>query len=1186
MKPVRTKCILSKFGLLLVIYLMITMNASAQPPNNLCSAPTALNQTAASCTTVPGTLVAATYTTFTGACGAGAPAGNRNDVWYSFVAKTTNPTITISGALASNQPSMQITTNNCASPVSVQCVTNNANLNATGLSVGTTYLLRVWSNNNTASTFNICITDPAPANNLCAGSVLLTSSTTCVYTTGNMYASTVTATTISAPNCIAGSVTYDVWYRFVAQTINPTITLNNIGAGFTNYGMQLLSNSCGGTFTPYFCTTTTTLQADYLTPGTTYFIRVYSTGTAPTTSANAGFEICVTDQPSVAFNDECTNAINLPIWNTCNNVPGSMAGATASATLPAPTCNTPLRYDVWYKFTAINASATVTLSSLGANFTGAALQVLSGSCSSLSQVGCGASPLAVAGLTPGNVYYVRVFSNSASLPNGNAGFNICVTTTNAPIRFGNSYVNITRKTTGGQVRNGDVLEMRMTINHISGIMSRLRFVDNIPSYTTIATGGGHDSIRVITNEGLIYKKYSRAAGDDAATYVASPPVGQYNIRANLGFGNVGGATYPGIPVNNTSTEFASAVGTMNAASHNPRGGGGMLFAIAYRVVVTGASGDTINLNAPQFIYYNGTSDITLTGIPYKIIISDSLALCSNSNSVNNAVEFAGSFGNGTTTNRTTDLTTPIGNYTFVPNFNFNTGVPDGRYALVKNLSPKSSTFATPRRMNNCGSGLAINDAMHCNNRQYSHWYISGDHSGTTNSAGNNPPANTDNSGYMLMVNADYVASEIYRQTISNLCPNTYYEFSAWVKNICATCGIDSIGQQFTGTPTAPSSGYPGVYPNLSFSLNGIDYYNTGEIDTLGWLKKGFTFKTDSNQTSAVFTIRNNAQGGGGNDWALDDISVATCFPNMTYSPSNNPNVCENNVITITDTVRSIFNNYEHYQWQRSTDGGGSWTDIPGANGTTTPVLVGGQYESIHSYTIPTSWTDSANTGDMYRLLIASTSGNLSNSCGYTDPTAITISVLTNCGPPLAADLLSVSGTLIGDKARISWVTAKEEGQVTYLIERSSDEMHFEAVGSVNGNNNIRLEKNYYSFDDPRSVTERVYYRIAVLKNNIVRKYSRIIRLTPDAANSWSLNQVVSPFSGNLQYDISSPINGTATIELIDHSGRIVRKIQQQVNKGVNALSLDNTTLLPSGFYLLKVSLNDSYQSRKVIKIIK
>ena len=130
-----------------------------------------------------------------------------------------------------------------------------------------------------------------------------------------------------------------------------------------------------------------------------------------------------------------------------------------------------------------------------------------------------------------------------------------------------------------------------------------------------------------------------------------------------------------------------------------------------------------------------------------------------------------------------------------------------------------------------------------------HWDIDGDHSGTTNAIGNVPPAAATPSGYMLMVNADYVASEIFRQTITNLCPNTYYEFSAWIRNICQTCGIDSTGAQFAGTPTAPANGYVGVYPNLSFALNDIDYYSSGEVDTLGWMKKGFMFRTGPTQTS-------------------------------------------------------------------------------------------------------------------------------------------------------------------------------------------------------------------------------------------------------------------------------------------------------------------------------------------------
>ena len=175
-----------------------------------------------------------------------------------------------------------------------------------------------------------------------------------------MYGATFTAVAITA-DC-AGSVMYDVWYRFVAQTANPTITLSSLGIGFTNPGMELLSGGCGGQ-TAIMCGTTS-IAANYLTPGTTYYIRVYSTsGTAPTTYSDGVYNICIVDPVATPpFNDDCANAINLPIWNNCNNVGGNMAGATPSAGpgLAAPCAGT-VTYDVWYKFTAVTTTATRSL---------------------------------------------------------------------------------------------------------------------------------------------------------------------------------------------------------------------------------------------------------------------------------------------------------------------------------------------------------------------------------------------------------------------------------------------------------------------------------------------------------------------------------------------------------------------------------------------------------------------------------------------------------------------------------------------------------------------------------------------------------------------------------------------------------------------------------------------------------
>lgn len=1164
------------FSLLIFLLIAIQSPVYSFAQSNLCGAAPTLTS-APGCFNTAGALnVAATYTVIP-ALGCGAA---NNDVWYTFTASSSNPTITLSAITVANVR-LQIFSGTCAGLTSVTC--GNTLIAATGLTPGTQYLIRIYSTTNAIGTFNICITDP---HNLCAGAVTLTSGTSCINVPGNMYGATLTATTITAPDC-ASAATFDIWYTFVAQTTNPTITLSSIGVNFTNPGMQLLSNNCGGTFTPYFCGTTS-IAADFLVPGTTYFIRVYSTSAAVLLSpAGAGFNICITDPvAAIPSNDECASAINLLISATCSNIPGTVTGATNSVVAVAP-CTGPVAYDVWYKFTALTASSTITLGGAGTNFNTPRIQLFSGACGSLTSMACGTTTITNATVA-GTTYYVRVYSTTGPAPNGNGDFTICVAATGALVRYGNSYVNITRKTTGGVVQPGDVLEIRMTVNHTSGTMSKLRFVDNVPTKTVMdITTPLRDSIKVITNEGLTFRKYTLKGGDDAGTYKASPPPGEYNVRLNLGFGLTGATPIaPGIPTNN-STAVAGAVGTMVAGSDRPRGGGGMLFAIAYRVLVTGVVGDTIVLNPSQFIYNDGTSDITLTGKSFKIVISNPLTLCTNSIGVNIASEFGGTFGSGTTPNRPTDLTIPISGYSFINNVNANNNVGDGRYAIVKNLSPRNRTITTARRQPSCSVGptLNINDPLNCNNRMFGgFWYIDGDHTGTTTAIGNAPPASGINGGYMLMVNADFVASEIYRQDIINLCPNTYYEFSAWIKNICPTCGIDSTGAQFAGTATAPANGYVGVYPNLSLALNDVDYYSTGEVDTTGWQKRGFVFKTGSAQTTATFSIRNNSQGGGGNDWALDDIAVATCFPGMTYSPSSNPNVCQGDFLTITDTVRSFFNNYVEYKWQRwSAATSGPWVDIGGTTGTAAPVWNGSAYEYVRAYTIPAAYTTPANNGDLYRLVVASTTSNLSSAtCSYTDPTSITLNVLTNCGPPLAVELISVNGRLNNNRAVINWVTSKEDQPVYFIVEKSPDGRNFTAIATVNGYNSITSFNNYYTYEDPSSINNKVYYRIVMVINQNNKKYSGIVQLKTDATE-FSFESVLNPFSTELQYEIVSPVNGLARIELIDANGKVIKTESRQVFPGSNAQRIGNTDGMATGIYLLKASINGSIIIRRVMK---
>lgn len=1125
-----------------------------------------------SCNTTAGTLTNATYNG-DAVCGA-----TNLDAWYSFTALTTNPTITTTLTSGSGQRRTELYDGVCGALTSLTCSGNSDNLAATGLIIGNTYYVRVYSNNTSPYNFNICVRDPSPANNLCGSSIALTSSTVCTPTSGNMYGATLTGITTSGPDCSGGTGTYDLWYHFIAQKTNPTITLSNLGATFAGDAhLQLFTNNCTNPLTPLFCGTNV-INANFLTPNTTYKIRVYGNGTVPTTSIGNGFDICVTDPVSVPpSNDECSGAVNLSVNNGCTNLAGDMAGATLSS---IPTACGSIAYDVWYRFAAVNANATITLSSFGTNFQATrGVEVFStsdGTCGgTLVSLGCNATSLALTGLTAGNTYYVRVYSTTGPPPNGNARFNICVQSNLLPtVRYGNSYVNISKKTTGGVVEQGDTLEIRMTINYNSGtVMNNLRFVDNVPSHTTMLAGPG-DSIRVITNEGLTFRRYTPGADTDAATYLASPPPGHYNIRMNLGFGG----SNPGTPPDNSSTNITNTTGTMDNSSANRPRGNGLLFATAYRVVASGNVGDTIVLNPAQFIYRTGGSDVTLTAVPYKILISEPLSLCTNSIGLNNATESGGTFGTGTTLNRGNDLATPIPGYNFLNYVSAYNGLGDGQYAIVNNISPRSSTNRNAAyRREGATNPRAFDDPDNRNNRMHDgHWYIDGDHTGTYNAIGNIPPAEPTNSGYMLMVNADYVASEVFVQTLNNLCPDTYYEFSAWFRNICPTCGSDSLGQQFQGTPTAPTNGYPGVYPNLSFALNDLDYYSTGEIDTVGWLKKGFVFRTGPVQTSARFSIRNNSQGGGGNDWVMDDIAVATCLPTMSYSPTINPNVCQSNPITIADTISSFFENYTTYKWQRSTNGGLSWTDITGVTS-----LPDTNYY-ITTYTVPPAATTFSDSGDLYRVVVATTADNLVDpNCNISDGVTITLSVI-NCDPVLDIDLLYLNGRLTNEYAHLSWATTRESKPYTFTIEKSTDQVNFIPIGTVNSHNDPSRETNYYSFSDPQRVSGKVWYRVVMTDQRGAKKYSRIINLN-NLDQEFGVGNIINPFDSKLYFEIIADRNTKVDVTLLDISGRPVMKKSYMAYTGVNSLSLDDTDKLAQGVYALRIEANGIIVSKKVIK---
>ncbi len=868
-------------------------------------------------------------------------------------------------------------------------------------------------------------------------------------------------------------------------------------------------------------------------------------------------------------NNNCATAVLLTSNTACVNTAGTVQNATNSGIAVAP-CTGTADDDVWYRFVSVSTDHTITLSSIGANLntSGARIQLFSGACGALTSVACGTTTITNTTLARNTTYYIRVYSAGGTVLTSNAGFNICVTHPAAPapqIDFGKSFINIS-KPTGGTVEPNDILEIRASVVVRAASFDSCQFTDVIPTGTNYVAG----SLRVITNEGKTYKAFTDArfdAANDEGWITGT------NVTINLGYRQV----------DQPATVYRRGR-IRNNNGHEPSYYGSSCIMVAsYRVQVTAAFGATINTGGGSITYTTTPPAVTTFTFPSSpVAIYNNYGICANTVGVNSlGTETNGTFGSGNLRNRGTSANVPAA-YTYNP---FTCNSPqDYFYGIANNTSGGvySTSNSWPKPDGNCS-------ATPTTHRVFTLWDIIGDHTGAVNPIAGNPATDTTGGktgGYMLIINAAYRIDSAFNHTISGLCPNTYYEISCWMRNICSKCGCDSngVGANSVGyIPTAPGDS-SGVRPNLAIALDGVRYYTSGDLNYNGqWVKKGFTFLTGPLQSSFTMRFYNNAPGGGGNDWALDDISVVTCSPAMNYGPSLNPIVCDSNTILLTDTVRSYFSNYTYYKWQRSTNGGASWTDVTGAIGPISPTWTGSQWEYVASYTVPPAFTQIANAGDIYRVVVATTTANLSSaSCQFTDAGPfITLNVI-ECGVPLTAELLSFTGKIINERVVLKWTTTGEDEPLQFDVEKSTDGINFHLIGTVNSYNDYTSEQSNYSFTDPSLPGGKSYYRIRMKNTTGKSIYSRTIQLSAKG-DAVSFISVINPFSNELSFEISTDSNGKAEAELIDVAGKITKKVPFEVVNGVNQLIINNTQTLPGGIYFLRVNVAGKTIQKRVIK---
>ena len=324
----------------------------------------------------------------------------------------------------------------------------------------------------------------------------------------------------------------------------------------------------------------------------------------------------------------------------------------------------------------------------------------------------------------------------------------------------------------------------------------------------------------------------------------------------------------------------------------------------------------------------------------------------------------------------------------------------------------------------------------------------------------------DTNGKCLIVNADFTAGEFYRATITGLCENTSYEFSAFLINLSRSTGC--------GGNNIPINVRFEIWDDTDTTL--LASGDTGEIDaqaTPNWEQYGLVFQTLPAQTEVILKMRNNGAGGCGNDLAIDDIVFKSCGDNVTIEDTSNESdvfICETqtpyNLNLQANPDGTIFNTYA-YQWETSTDGI-NWTEIVGETNQNLNINV--------------------NTTSLYRVKVAEDAINLANAlCNViSDEFSITI-ISTPLAPVSNGDVTICENenepleVTVPTDVTVNWYDAVsggnllEENNTSFLPENEG--VYYAEAISISGNciSNTRTAVTLTFSQSPQVFDEAVFF---------------------------------------------------------------------------------------------------------------
>lgn len=186
-----------------------------------------------------------------------------------------------------------------------------------------------------------------------------------------------------------------------------------------------------------------------------------------------------------------------------------------------------------------------------------------------------------------------------------------------------------------------------------------------------------------------------------------------------------------------------------------------------------------------------------------------------------------------------------------------------------------------------------------------------------------------------------------------------------------------------------------------------------------------------------------------------------------------------------------------------------------------------------------------------------------------------------CNSALPVSLLSFTANKNNNNAVLQWKTANETNTAYFNIQRSTDGIHFTAIGTIKaaGNSSVERSYAYTDFNVNTLGANKLYYRLAQQDINGTIHNSPIAQI--GIANG-KLSITLSPNPVQNRIGMYSPVAmSNAVIRIADMSGKVVYTSRTDLSAGT-MFSID-ASAFAKGVYFVTVQSGTDKQVMKLVK---